>query len=104
MCRTKETFVSRNKSAWVAQLVEHFPEEEGVGGSSPPPSTYEKTPSMEFFHMCLGSKAPARFTCGLERRRHVALRQSSRGQEYLAELERSEQLCLVTRDRARPFP
>ncbi len=29
--------------AEVAQLVEHFPEEEGVGGSSPPLSTYTKT-------------------------------------------------------------
>lgn len=26
-------------NAWVAQLVEHFPEEEGVAGSSPAPST-----------------------------------------------------------------
>lgn len=25
--------------AWIAQLVEHFPEEEGVPGSSPGPST-----------------------------------------------------------------
>lgn len=31
-------------NAWVAQLVEHFPEEEGVGGSSPPPST-KKAPA-----------------------------------------------------------
>jgi hypothetical protein len=34
-------------TAWVAQLVEHFPEEEGVGGSSPPPST-EKTAKAVF--------------------------------------------------------
>src|SRR5882724_4035530 len=26
-------------TAWIAQLVEHFPEEEGVVGSSPTPST-----------------------------------------------------------------
>ena len=51
---------------------------------------------------CLGSKAPARFTCGLERRRHVALRQSSRGQEHLVDYERSEIIYLVIRDRARP--
>lgn len=31
-------------TAWVAQLVEHFPEEEGVGGSSPPPSTEKIAP------------------------------------------------------------
>lgn len=29
--------------AGVAQLVEHLPEEQRVGGSSPPPSTYTKT-------------------------------------------------------------
>src|SRR6185503_15853917 len=27
------------RDAWIAQLVEHFPEEEGVPGSSPGPST-----------------------------------------------------------------
>ena len=29
--------------AWIAQLVEHFPEEEGVPGSSPGPSTTKST-------------------------------------------------------------
>ncbi|MFM2339659.1 MAG: hypothetical protein RLZZ360_295 [Candidatus Parcubacteria bacterium] len=53
-------------TAWVAQLVEHFPEEEGVGGSSPPPSTYEKTPSWEFFHMCLGGRHEYVVRGGLE--------------------------------------
>ena len=33
--------------AWVAQLVEHFPEEEGVAGSSPAPST-TSLPSESF--------------------------------------------------------
>ncbi len=38
-------------TAWVAQLVEHFPEEEGVGGSSPPPSTVNrKSPFGGFFY------------------------------------------------------
>ncbi|MDB5245231.1 MAG: hypothetical protein JWN90_336 [Parcubacteria group bacterium] len=27
------------QNAWIAQLVEHFPEEEGVAGSNPAPST-----------------------------------------------------------------
>ncbi len=53
-------------TAWVAQLVEHFPEEEGVGGSSPPPSTYEKAPIWEFFHMCSGSNWLVSVACGLE--------------------------------------
>ena len=35
--------------AWVAQLVEHFPEEEGVGGSSPPPSTRYRKPRKGLF-------------------------------------------------------
>ncbi len=32
--------VSADKDAEVAQLVEHIPEEDGVGGSSPPLGTY----------------------------------------------------------------
>ena len=43
------------------------------------------------------SKQTALLTSGLERRKHVALPQLSRGREYLVELERSEQLYLVTR-------
>lgn len=40
--------------AWVAQLVEHFPEEEGVGGSSPPPSTrHTKDPARVFCYLLL---------------------------------------------------
>ena len=46
------------------------------------------------------SKQTALLAERLERRRHVALRQSSRGQEHLAESERSEGLYLVIRDRA----
>ncbi len=46
------------------------------------------------------SKQTALLAERLERRRHVALRQSSRGQEHLVDLERSEQIYLVIRDRA----
>ncbi|MBY0538195.1 hypothetical protein K2P47_02225 [Patescibacteria group bacterium] len=46
------------------------------------------------------SKQTALLAERLERRRHVALRQSSRGQEHLVEFERSDELYLVIRDRA----
>ena len=49
------------------------------------------------------SKQTALLAERLERRRHVALRQSSRGQEHLVESERSEGLYLVIRDRASHF-
>ena len=42
------------------------------------------------------SKSLEALTPGLERRKHVALPQLSRVREYLVELERSEQLYLVT--------
>jgi hypothetical protein len=32
--------------AWVAQLVEHFPEEEGVAGSIPAPGTKKEKPRV----------------------------------------------------------
>ena len=38
--------IRRESHAWVAQLVEHFPEEEGVAGSIPAPSTKEKIPAF----------------------------------------------------------
>jgi hypothetical protein len=55
------------KFAWVAQLVEHFPEEEGVGGSSPPPSTkYKKPRKGSFCIWCLGRKTLVCLSGGLE--------------------------------------
>ena len=50
--------------AWVAQLVEHFPEEEGVGGSSPPPSTIEKP--LRGLFLCLGEWSAFALHVGLE--------------------------------------
>ena len=44
------------------------------------------------------SKQTALLASRIERRRHVALRQSSRGREHLVDLERSEQIYLVIRD------
>lgn len=68
--------------AWVAQLVEHFPEEEGVGGSSPPPSTnsHRKHVNVSGVAICslgAGSKGGAGGLFG----------SASRGREHLVDLE-----------------
>ena len=46
--------LNKAMNAGVAQLVEHFPEEEGVGGSSPPPSTNTESPERGLFCICAG--------------------------------------------------
>ena len=57
-------------TAWVAQLVEHFPEEEGVGGSSPPLSTHIENTTLRrvVFSICVrkGSKAGCEAEAGQE--------------------------------------
>ncbi len=82
--------------AWVAQLVEHGPDEDGVGGASPPPRTSKTAPYWELFvyawedDACAssgaGSKGTGMFLLSLEQK------QPSRGRQHLLELERSEQL------------
>ena len=62
----------RSSLAQVAQLVERVPEEDEVVGSSPTLSTYEKTATRPFFHMCSGRKALECLPVGLEQRTDVS--------------------------------